>query len=189
MHSSCIFLFFEKEKKVNTLKNVLDERFGIAIKDFEFTVPFSYDHETQLDTFALKTKNLPTTRYFSGELISANFKNTTSMLVPGKTYRVRIFPVLEKVGSDDCVTFLRKQEAFLVGGQGITLLADKNGNEFPVGKWTVSFDEKDALWEDSEGNHMFPNVGRHTDGGMLFCLGSFERGLHGDYCLLCFSEK
>lgn len=166
----------------------LDQRFGLAVKDFEFTMPADYEHDSQLDTFAEKAKRLLTTRYFDNALSSANFRNATNKLMPGKTYRVRIFPVLETVTSEDCMTFLRNLGAILVGGQGITLLADKKVDEFPIGKWTASFDEKDALWEDIIGNHRVPDVGLHSDGGRLFCLGSFEHDWSGPRCLLCFCD-
>ncbi len=168
---------------------MVDQRFGPAVKDFEFTVPSDYKHDTQLDTFAKKTKKLKTTYYFNDALTSENFAKATNKLEPGKTYRVRIFPVLETVTSEDCMSFLAKQNAILVGGQGITLLQDQKADEFPVGKYTVSFDQKDALWQDSDGHHRVPSVYRYSDGGWGFGLGCFEGGWRDGYCLLCFCDK
>ena len=165
-----------------------DQRFGPAMKDFEFTVPPDYQHDTQLDTFAEKTKRLKTTYYFNDGLTSKNFAKATNKLEPGKTYRVRIFPVLETVTSEDCMTFLKKQGAILVGGQGVTLLQDQKADEFPVGKWTVSFDEKDALWEDAGGFHGVPGVFRYSDGDWEFNLGYFDYDWGDYYCLLCVTE-
>ena len=179
----------EQVKPILQKLAMVDQRFGPAIKDFEFTVPVDYKHDTQLDTFAKKTKKLNTTYYFNGELTSKNFAKATNKLEPGKAYRVRIFPVLSTVTSEDCMTFLKKQGAILVGGQGITLLQDNKADEFPVGKYTASFDEKDALWTDADGDHGVPFVFRDSDGGWEFDLGYFERDWRGGHCLLCFCDK
>ena len=162
--------------------------FGAPLIDFELTVPTDYNHDTQIDTFAAKTKKLLTTHYFNKNLTSSNFAKATNKLEPGKKYRVRIFPILSTVSSVDCVIFLKKQGAILVGGQGVTLLQDQKADEFPVGKWTVSFDEKDALWTDSDGRHGVPGVHRLSGGDWGFYLGFFERDWRGDYCLLCFCD-
>lgn len=167
---------------------MLDQRFGPAVKEFEFTLPSDYKHDTQLDIFAKKTKKLKTTYYFNDALTSANFAKATNKLEPGKTYKVKIFPILATVTSEDCMNFLAKQNAILVGGQGVTLLQDNKADEFPVGKWTVSFDEKDALWEDSNGNRRVPFVDRHADGDWRFDLGYFEGDWFDVNCLLCFCD-
>lgn len=168
---------------------IADKRFGPAIKEFAFTIPADYNHDTQIDQFGEKTKPLATTYYYNDALTSANFAKATNKLVPGKTYTVKIFPVLATVTSDDCMNFLAKQNAVLVGGQGVTLLQAEMPNELPVGKWTVSFDEKDALWIDGDGDRRVPYVNRHSDGDFEFGLGYFEGGWYDDYCLLCFCDE
>ncbi len=178
----------EQVKPILQKLAMVDQRFGPAVKDFEFMVPADYKHDTQLDTFAKKTKKLKTIYCFNDALTSENFAKATNKLEVGKKYRVRIFPILSQVSSDDCMTFLKKQGAILVGGQGVTLLQAEKADEFPVGKWTVSFDEKDALWEDSVGSHRVPGVRRHSDGGWRFCLGRFEGGWGGGRCLVCFCD-
>lgn len=106
-----------------------------------------------------------------------------------KKYRVRIFPILETVTSEDCMTFLEKQGAILVGGRGITLLQDQNlAEEFPVGMCTMSFDQKDALLTDSDDYHRVPGVNRYSVRDWESYLGFFEDDWFGDYCLLCFSD-
>ncbi len=169
--------------------SIIDQRFGSAIKEFDLTVPADYNHDTIIDDQKKKLKKLKNTYYYNDDLISKNFANATNKLVPGKTYRVKIFPILESVTSVDCMTFLKKQRAILVGGQGVLLANDLKGDEFPVGKWTVSFDEKEALWKDSGGRHGVPSVYRHGDGDRSFILGDFERDWDGDIYLLCFCDK
>lgn len=167
---------------------MVDKRFGLAVKEFEFTVPSDYKHNTQLDTFVKKTKKLKTTYYFNDALTSANFAKATNKLEPGKTYKVKIFPILATVTSEDCIGFLAKQNAILVGGQGVTLLQNQKADEFPVGKYTVSFDQKDALWIDSDDYHRVPDVSRDSDGDWAFGLGFFENVWNDASCLLCFCD-
>lgn len=167
-----------------------DKRFGPAISEFEITVPSDYVHDTQIDSFGKKTKKLKTTYYFNEELTSANFAKATNKLVPGKSYDVKIFPILKNgVPSQDCMNFLKKQNAILVGGQGITLLQSLKPELFPVGKYTLSFDEKDALWKGADGYHWVPYVVRHSGGGWRFRLGFFEGAWGSGPCLLCFCDK
>ena len=176
------------EIKVKEKSLDVEKKFGPAIKEFEFTVPADYKHDSQLDTFAKKTKKLKTTHYFNDALTSANFAKATNKLEPGKTYKVKIFLILATVTSEDCMTFLGKHNAILVGGQGITLLQDQKADKFPVGKYTVSFDQKDALWTDSDGYRRLPDVNRDSGGDWKFRLGFFEGDWSDDRCLLCFCD-
>lgn len=167
---------------------ITNKRFGPAVKEFAFTIPADYNHDSQLDTFAEKTKKLPSTYYFNDNLTSANFAKATNKLEPGKTYKVKIFPILATVTSEDCMNFLAKQNAILVGGQGVTLLQAEMPNELPVGKWTVSFDEKDALWTDGVGGRGVPGVNRLK--GDVFGVGlvEFKSDWNNDAFLLCFCD-
>ncbi len=167
---------------------ISDKRFGPAIKEFELTVPADYNHDTQIDTSAKKAKKEKTTYYYNDDLNSKNFAKATNKLVPGKTYKVKIFPILATVTSEDCMTFLRKQNAVLAGGQGATLVYDRAKDQLPKGKWTVSFDEKEALWEDS-GDRRVPRVHANTDGDFKFNLGNFGNDWNADNCLLCFCDS
>lgn len=167
---------------------IADKRFGPALKEFTLTVPTTYNHDTQIDEFGTKKKPLKTTYYYNEDLTSANFSQATNKLIPGKSYRVKIFPILETVSGEDCINFLKKQNAFLVGAQGLTLAQELHENEFPIGKWTVSFDKKETLWTDADGNHRVPSVHRHTAGAWLFPLGSFGNDWPAGHCLLCFCD-
>lgn len=162
-------------------------RFGPAIRDFEFTIPSDYDHDTQIDTFVIKTQELKTTHHMNKNLTSQNFAKATNRLKPGKTYRVRIFPILETVTSEDCMDFLKDQNVILVGAQGLTLLQDHKVNELPVGG-TISFDHKDALWNDIGNYHRLLVIKKSYDDNFEFNLGIFEDHWFNTNCLLCFSE-
>ncbi|MCB9809244.1 hypothetical protein H6776_02485 [Candidatus Nomurabacteria bacterium] len=153
-----------------------------------FTVPDNYNHDTQVDDFAKKTRKLKSTYYYNDELTSKNFSKATNKLVPGKTYGIKMFPILETVESEDCLAFLESNNAILVGAQGVTALQADQPDIFPTRKWTVSFDEKDALWKDAGGDHRVPYVHRPSDGVCSFDLGYFGRSWYSDYVLVCFCD-
>ncbi len=165
-----------------------DNRFELS-SSFEITVPKSYDHATQLARFALYTKK-EKFYYYNDAITDKNFAGVTAKLIPGKTYGVKIFGIKwgKVVTSDDCLAFLATQRAVLVGAQGISLVRQLKKDEFPVGKWTVSFDDKDALWEDADGNHRVPSMNLHSDGDWHFNLGFFESDWNGNDCLLCLCD-
>lgn len=180
--------FKVKTKEIQTPSVFVEnEYFGTSPVEFELTVPLDYDHRTQIDRFQKKVKNLKTTYHYNDSLTSENFAKATNKLVSGKTYKVKIFPILGRVTSKDCIDFLRKQNAILVGGQGLTLAHELKADEFPVEKFTLSFDEKEALWKKSDGSHWVPYVGNYSESGW-FSLSYFESVWNGNHCLLCFCE-
>lgn len=166
---------------------IIDKRFGVPI-EFNLTVPADYNHDKQIDTSAQKAKGEKTTYYYNDDLNSKNFTKATRKLEPGKTYNVKIIPILEGVTSEDCLTILSRYNAILVGGQGATLVYDVAKDKLPKGKWAVSFDEKKALWKDAGGYRRVPGVIAHSDGDFKFGLGYFEGDWDGDGVLLCFCD-
>jgi hypothetical protein len=178
----------EEVKPILQKLAIVDKRFGAALVEFDLTVPSDYDHNTCIDKFGKRVKKEKTTYYYNDAFTSKNFANATNKLEPGKTYRVKIFPILSTVTSGDCMNFLGKQEAILVGGQGETLAYDLHRDKFPKGKYTVSFDKKDALWTDSGGGHGVPRVGAVSDGDFEFLLGYFGLDWDAEGCLLCFCD-
>lgn len=154
-----------------------------------FTVPTNYNHDTQVDDFGAKTRKLKSTYYYNDELTSANFSKATNKLVPGKTYAIKMFPILDRVESEDCLNRLKAEPGnVLVGAQGVTALQADQPDIFPTGKWTVSFDEKDALWEDADGYHRVPGVDRDSDGDWKFLLGYFGNSWRSGSVLVCFCD-
>ncbi len=167
---------------------IIDKRFGASIIEFDVTVPMDYNHDTYIDKRGKEVRKLKNTYYYNDALTSANFTKATNKLIPGKTYRAKIYPILETVTSDDCMNFLKRQRAILTGGQGVMLAQSQHGDKFPKDKWTVSFDQKEALWKDADGYHGVPCVGADSDGGFEFYLGYFESDWCADDCLLCFCD-
>ncbi len=173
-------------EKVFRKHAISDQRFGPAVKEFDVVIPLDFNHTTCIDDNAEKVKKLKTTYYYNDVLTSKNFPNPTHTLVPGKTYTVKLIPILGRVTSDDCLAHLAKQNAILVGGQGLTVI---DTAQLPKGKWYVSFDTKENLWKDFDRRHRVPSVLACVDGDFSFSLGSFEGDWDGDNCLLCFCDK
>ena len=168
--------------------SVSDDRFEL-VNSFDLTVPKGYVNGTQLTTFAEYAKQKSERfYYYNGDISDKNYAGVTNQLVPGKTYGVKIFAIKRTVASEDCLSFLASQNALLIGAQGLSLIRQLKKDEFPVGKYTVSFDKKEALWEDADGNHRVPRVDRDSDGDWGFYLGYFGRGWRDGICLLCFCD-
>ena len=180
-----------KELVIGLLKKhaIIDHRFGAAIAEFDLTVPSDYHHDRQIDSFSKIVKKEKSTYQYVDEFNCKNFGNTTFKLIPGKTYRVKIYPILKRVKSEDCMNFIEQQKGILVGGQGITLAYSLHKDYFPVGRGTVSLDQPHGLWKDSNGKYRAPIVRRYSDGYWKFYLGDLELHWSADNCLICFFEK
>jgi len=163
--------------------NVVVSRFSL-LSSLQFTVPKDYNHPTQLASFA--KENRKKFYFYNDNITDRNFAKVTNKLVPGKTYEAKIFKITKRVTSEDCLAFRKKtQKAIFVGAQGISVVWQQAKEQFPKGKWTVSFDEKDAFWQDANGRRGVPRVGRNIGDGWFFDLGRFEGDLDDGDCLLC----
>lgn len=172
--------------------SIRDKRFGRAIKKFKITVPVDYNHDNQVDLSVAKAEEQNTVYFRLDGFSSQSFARATNKLEPGKTYWVKIFPILSAVNAvdgEDCLAFLRKQRAILAGGQGITLVYDLQKERLPAGKYIVSFDKKEALPEEVAGLHAIPRTYVRSDGSINLDFSYFECLLHDDSCLLCICDK
>ena len=162
--------------------NVVVSRFSL-LSSLQFTVPEGYNHSTQLASFSKENRK----KFYSynDNITDENFAKTTNKLVPGKTYEAKIFGITKWVTSEDCLAFLKTQNAILVGAQGISVVWQQAKENLPKGKYTLSFDEKNALWQDALGLRRVPYVGRGVGGDWHFVLGRFEGGWDDGSCLLC----
>lgn len=167
-----------------------DDRFQF-LKSFEVTVPEGYDHATRLDTFHATHQSDKEEFYFYNDAITdANFAaKATTKLVAGRKFTVKVFGITERVSSEDCLAKLRSEKAILVGAQGASLTYEQKKDELPKGKWSVSFDEKKALWRDPGGDHRVPHLYAFSGGDFDFGLVHFEDDWSSDYVLLCFCDK
>jgi hypothetical protein len=167
----------------------MSKKFGNPIKEIVFTVPDDYEHDTQLETFVQNIKNKDSKYQYNINFLDKNFKKISHKLVPGKNYDIKFIPVLESVSNEDCLYEYRRQNAVLVGAQGLTSLQCIHPNEFPIGKWSLSFDERYNLWEDGDSRHRVPSVYRGSDGDWNFYLDYFECDRDHEDMLICFCEQ
>lgn len=89
-----------------------------------------------------------------------NFKKATTRLVPNKTYKIKLFPINHcnlkdglgfdypdpeiKITGDDCLKFLKEQNAILTGMHGLTLAYYLLGQKLHTTNYLISLDEKEA---------------------------------------------
>ena len=153
------------------------------------TVPEDYVHSTQLTSF--RKKNLQNFRHYNNDITDKNFSKATTKLIPGRKLQVKVFKQNTPgttTTSEERLAFLKSQNAVLTGAQGASLVFEQKQADLPKGYSYLSFDEKEALWEDADGDHRVPSVHRHLDGDWYFDLGYFEI-VWGDLnCLLCFCD-
>lgn len=162
-----------------------DTRFGF-VKTLDIVVPDGYVHETRLASFADAHRRK--FYYYNDNLTDENFSRATNQLKPGQRFKVDVFQIKETVTSEDCMEFLRIQKAILTSAQGVSLVFEQKRDELPKGRWHVSFDEKDALWQDAAGRRRVPVIDARPVGGFGFDLGRFEVPWDDDCCLLSFRD-
>lgn len=180
-------LTLDERDRLSGVKEVADNNQSfIHLKTFSLTVPVDYDHANQLRLFYEKSSDKLNS--FDENITDENFNKATQKLVPGKTYTVKIFSSKYKIIAEDCLAFLRDQQAILVGAQGLSLVCEYSLGELPVNREFVSFDDKEALWKDSSGRNRVPSVGLGSDGALDFVLGVFSGVFGKDGCLLCFCD-
>ena len=148
-----------------------------------------YKHATQLASF--KKNHGSEFNYYNDAITDENFSKATTNLSPGQKLRAKIFAIKPgmRAKSEQCLDFLQSQKVILAGAQGLSLVYDTSKEELPKGKWTISFDKKDALWLDGAGYHRVPHISAASDGDFRFILGVFEDAWHDDFCLLCLCDE
>jgi len=154
-------------------------------KTFPLVVPKKYVHDTQLDSF--RRKHSREFFLYNDAITDENFCRVTDPLRPGQKLEVKLFGVCERtrVFPSEARALLRKENALLVGAQGVSLVYELAKEEIPYGRWAISFDKKLALWKDPEGNCRFPGIG-HVDIGYGFDLGYDGWPFNCGRCVLCF---
>lgn len=176
-------------------KNMNDQKFGPAIRNFSLTIPKDYNHDTYIDTFTKKTKNLNRIYRYNDDFTSKNFSNASNRLIPRLTYGIKLFPVVSTATTQDCINFLREQKNLIwAGAHGLTLVEELKFLEFPWRIWVVSFDKRKFLPKFSDGTSGVPAVHHKLWGDRGFGIFDFDsEWSHIKYpevmCLLCFYNK
>lgn len=184
MVADCLQKIVDEPKVEEVVKPT--EKFEL-LNTVSITVPQGYDHVNRLDSFSKEHRK--EFYYYNVSITDKNYAKATTKLEPGRKLKVKVFQIKERVTSEDCMAHLRSQKAVLVGAQGASLVYEQKKDELPVDRWSVSFDEKDALWKDADGDHGVPDVYRYSDGGFKFYLGNFEYDWDDGHCLLCFCDE
>lgn len=160
-------------------------KFDIFVDIGIITVPDNYDHATQLDRFM--KENCEEFYSVNDNIKDKNFPNPSRVLKPGDKLRIRAFKqvVPGRTTSEERMAFLVTQKAVYTGAQGASLVFEQKRDQLPKGKWYASMDKKENLWEDADGVHRVPGVGRGSDGDFHWRLGFFEVGWYDYGVLLC----
>ena len=164
------------------------EKFSLLADLGIITVPDDYDHTTRLTLFG--EKNREKFYYYNDGITDEHFPNPTRILKPGDKLHVRAFKqiVSGATTSEERLAFLATQKAVHTGAQGASLVWEQKRDQLPKGYWYSSFDEKDRLWEDADGDHRVPLVGARSGGDFDFRLGDFEYVWYDDRAFLRFCD-
>lgn len=165
------------------------EKFSLLADLGTITVPDDYVHENRLATF--RNQNSKKFYYYNDNITDANFPNPSRILKPGDKLRVRVFQQIVRgnTSSEERMAFLATQNAIHLGAQGASIVFEQKRDQLPKGRWYTSFDEKERLWKDSDGNRRVPLVHADSDGDFEFDLGCFEGDWNDDYAFFCFCDE
>jgi len=181
----------EAERHQLSGNSIEDDRFHL-IKTCEFMVSADFNHDACLRDFQKKFKK--EFYHFNPEITDNHFGNVSARLVPGQKLEARFYQIKqikERVSSNECLAFLMAvPKIILPGAQGLAELWKhiKDKEILPRGRWCLSFDEKDKLWQDADGYHRVPGIYRISAGDWYFGLDYFENDWGSDYCLVCFRD-
>jgi hypothetical protein len=165
----------------------LEKHFGPTMSEFTFSVPTDFDHAKCIDLYTKKVKEVRYISFYCQNVFNSDhFSKVTNQLEPGKTYQVKIFPIVAKTTVEDCIAFIKKQKGLLVGGPGMILIQDFEKDQFPVGKYTISVDAKHMLWKEGDCVKI-PYIYRFSSSGWWIDMHCFDDiyGTEGNDCLLC----
>jgi hypothetical protein len=179
------------------MENSVD-RFSLVVT-FNVAVLEGYNHDNRMIKFARKHRKEFAS--YNHNLTDKKYQGATTKLTPGRKFVVKVFRANDfNITTEECISFLRGQTVF-VGAQGVTLVYEQHREKLPTKEWSVSFDEKDALWKDtntgSRGERtcswtLVPGIQPDSDGIFEFGLVDFYDNPNIEYqnwrCLLCFCE-
>ncbi len=132
----------------------------------------------------------------SREFKDVNFANPSYKFDRHGKYVLKLFQIEKPVTPEECIDFLKSQNAILTGAQGLVRAWEETFREkgvyLPSWQWFVSLDEKSHLWEDEDGYARVPflYIDFHamciSDGYVV--LRRFEDIIGSDTVLICWSE-
>ena len=186
-------IFKKKNVKYNT--SIFDTmpgtggKFGSAIIEFELKIPKDYNHLTQIDSFVNRNQ---ATWIIGWQFSDKNFSKSTNKLVPGQSYIIKIFPILKNIKFEECLDFMKNQNAILVNAQGLTLASPLFPIKFPEDRWILSIDELDNLAISPDvkfKEYLVPMIGMSPGRPKELNVYSWNSAWGTNYYLLCFYER
>jgi len=174
------------EAETARLAGLQTEKFALLVDLGIITVPDDYDHATQLASF--RKKNYRKFYSYNDAITDRNFSHPSRILKPGDKLLVRAFKqiVPDTTTSEERMAFLETQGAVYTGAQGASLVFDQKRDRLPKGYWYCSFDKKERLFKDADGNLRVPSIG--GDGDFGFHLAYFEGTWCERFIFLCLSD-
>lgn len=158
-----LILFLVASATIFSSCSNLDDKFEL-VRVIELKVPIDYSPLGKLDSCAKNNCHCELMHYEDEKtfwwadpnVCSKNFSNPSEKIVPGETYRVKIFRIKkgESISSRKCIKFMEDINAHFFGAQGIALLWDQKTEEvkkLPMKGNYFSFDQKDNLFSDDRG--------------------------------------
>ena len=159
----------------------------IELPSFELAVLADYEHKGYLGRFRVAHKK--ELRYgMNPAMTDWNYGNPSHVLKAGERFLIRQFALTRRVESPECLALYREHKAHLTGAHGAAILYDTSRLRLPIGKWSLSFDEEDCLWDVAYGYYGVPFVGRYSGGGFGLGLGRFGSPWDGGCVLSLFCD-
>ena len=158
------------------------------------TVPASYIHKTRLADFYKRHQGgkRKSFYYYDSDINDQNFANPSRILKPGEKFQVDVVRQVFRgeTTSEERMAFLAVHRGIYLGAQGASLVFDdqKMRTDLPKGKWYSSFDEKDRLWQVTNGRRRVPCIHAYSDGDFYFSLGFFESVCGDHVCFFLFRD-
>ncbi len=128
--------------------------YGKSIFTKEITIPNDYVFENYLDSFFKDSNRKYSSRFL---LTDENFKNVSTVMLPGEKYQVSLFPIINYISHcQHCINDLLMKNISFVGAQGLVLfdqLFEKyrpfSFSWIPDSGRIISFDKKENLFYDN----------------------------------------
>lgn len=164
------------------------EKFDLLADLGIIVVPKDYNHKTALRVFG--DKNRGKFYKYNSTIDVADFSNPSRILEPGDELQVCVFKqvVPGKTTSEERMAFLSTQKAVYPGAQGIFLVFEQKNYLLPRGYLYTSFDERDRLWEDPDGQLRVLSLCVHRVGSLELCLNNLDCAWVFDSAFFCFRE-
>jgi hypothetical protein len=135
----------------------LADKFSL-IDTFPITATLNYKHRKLLKNLAQDTKR--GLHFYDDDMTQRHYGRVSNRLLAGESYTGKIWQINEsqRLTSPECLQFLADNKVLLTGAQGLAVGWQQSKEYFPLGKWLISFDEKNKLWKDANGVYRLPCV-------------------------------